>query len=288
MVLQHMQQLGLQGRMHFADLIQENRAAVRLLKLAEFLPRGAGKSARLIAKQFAFQKLVRDRGAVYLDEGFIGARRLRMNHTCHHFFAGSTLAADQDRGGGVSHLLDGHFDLEHARAGSEQHGEVALLADLLAQLRYLGVQTLCVQNPADSDVEFLGVDRLAEVIVRAQLGSFENRLGIFVVGKDHNGNRRLDVLQALKYGSPSRVHRRVHQYKDRIEAAEDAKSFLIGRGYGNLKVSARQMRGQILGHGGVIVNDQNTALLVHSSLLEAAETRYAGWKSVLRPAKLAL
>src|SRR5262249_18990194 len=153
------------------------------------------------------------------------------------FFAGSTLAANQDRGGGVGHLLDGHFDLEHARAGSEQHGEVALLADLLAQLCYLSVQTLGVQDPADSDVEFLRVDRLAEVIVCAQLGSFKNRLGILVVGKDHNGNCRLDVLQALKYGNPGRVHRRIHQYKDRVEAAENAQSFLIGRRYGNLKVS---------------------------------------------------
>ena len=34
-VLQHVQQLGLQRRLHLADLVEEDRAGVRLLELAD-------------------------------------------------------------------------------------------------------------------------------------------------------------------------------------------------------------------------------------------------------------
>src|SRR5947209_587362 len=54
-ILQHVQQLGLQRRMHFADFIQKNTSIVGLLELPEFLAIGAGEGAGLIPKQFAFQ-----------------------------------------------------------------------------------------------------------------------------------------------------------------------------------------------------------------------------------------
>ena len=68
-VLQHAQQLGLHGRGHVADLVQEQRAAVGLLEAAAPLRDGARERALLVAEQLALHELGGDRRAVHLDEG---------------------------------------------------------------------------------------------------------------------------------------------------------------------------------------------------------------------------
>ena len=67
-VLQDVQQLGLQRRLHLADLVEEDRAGVRLLELADARRRGAGEGALLVAEQLALEQLRRQRGAVHLHE----------------------------------------------------------------------------------------------------------------------------------------------------------------------------------------------------------------------------
>ena len=58
--LQHAQDLGLGRGRHVADFIQEERAAVALLELADALRGGAGERAALMAEQFAFEQLLRE------------------------------------------------------------------------------------------------------------------------------------------------------------------------------------------------------------------------------------
>ena len=49
------QQFGLQARVHFADLVQQQRAAIGLFELADAARDGAGEGALLMAEQFGFQ-----------------------------------------------------------------------------------------------------------------------------------------------------------------------------------------------------------------------------------------
>ena len=58
-VLQHVQQLGLERRLHLADLVEEDRAAVGLLELADARRRRAGEGALLVAEQLALEQLGR-------------------------------------------------------------------------------------------------------------------------------------------------------------------------------------------------------------------------------------
>ena len=58
-VLQHVQQLGLERRLHLADLVEEDRAGVGLLELADARRRGAGERAFLVPEQLAFEQLGR-------------------------------------------------------------------------------------------------------------------------------------------------------------------------------------------------------------------------------------
>ena len=56
LLLQDAKQLGLRQRMHVADLVQEQRAAVALLELADPPAVGPGERALLVAEQLAFQQ----------------------------------------------------------------------------------------------------------------------------------------------------------------------------------------------------------------------------------------
>ena len=58
--LDQAQDLRLGQRGHFADFVEEDRAAVALLELADPLAVGPGEGALLVAEQFAFQE--RSRG----------------------------------------------------------------------------------------------------------------------------------------------------------------------------------------------------------------------------------
>ena len=70
------QQLGLQARVHLADFVQQQRAAIGFLELADAPGDGAGEGALLVAEQFGFQQVFRDGGAIDRDEGLVGARAI--------------------------------------------------------------------------------------------------------------------------------------------------------------------------------------------------------------------
>ena len=61
LVLQNVQQLGLQKRRHFPDFIQQDRALVAELEFAGLGVDRAGKCARFVSEEFAFQQVVRER-----------------------------------------------------------------------------------------------------------------------------------------------------------------------------------------------------------------------------------
>ena len=57
LLLEQAQDLGLQGQRHVADLVEEQRAAVALLELADAAAVGAGEGALLVAEQLALQQV---------------------------------------------------------------------------------------------------------------------------------------------------------------------------------------------------------------------------------------
>ena len=67
-LLQRAQELGLQAHVHLGDLVEQQRAAVGLLELADAARDGAGEGALLVAEQLALEQLLGDRGAVDRDE----------------------------------------------------------------------------------------------------------------------------------------------------------------------------------------------------------------------------
>ena len=73
------QQLGLQARMHLADFVEQQGAAIGFLELADAARDGAGEGALLVAEQLAFEQVLRDGGAVDRDERCLGALALAVD-----------------------------------------------------------------------------------------------------------------------------------------------------------------------------------------------------------------
>ena len=61
-------QLRLQPHVHLGDFVEQQRAAVRFLELADAARDRAGERALLVAEQFGFEQVLGDRGAIDRDE----------------------------------------------------------------------------------------------------------------------------------------------------------------------------------------------------------------------------
>ena len=84
--------------MHLADLVEQERAAVRLLELADAARHGTGKCPFLVAEQLGFEKIVRNRGAIQRHQTLLAAAAVPMQIARQHLLAGAALAGDQHAG----------------------------------------------------------------------------------------------------------------------------------------------------------------------------------------------
>ena len=126
-LLQHAQQLGLQGERHFRDFVEQQRAAVGLLEFAGLGGLGAGEGTFFVAEQGGFEQVFGNRGAVDRHEGFGAARRVGVDVAREHFLAGARFAGQQHGGVGVGDLAGQRQQLARAsvfdhRAGSTGGG----------------------------------------------------------------------------------------------------------------------------------------------------------------------
>src|ERR1700691_6685530 len=76
--------------------------------------------ATTMTKQFAFQKFVRNCGAIDRNEGFTSAGRVSMQGASHHFLAGPGFTENQYRHVARGGESDALMDLSHGAADSDQ------------------------------------------------------------------------------------------------------------------------------------------------------------------------
>src|SRR4029078_5754239 len=86
-VLQCPQQLHLRPRRQFADLVEEQGAAVGLYEFPAVLFGGAGTGTFLVPKQDRLDKRIGEGAAIDGDEGLGAARAAAMNGACDQLFA---------------------------------------------------------------------------------------------------------------------------------------------------------------------------------------------------------
>src|SRR3546814_13217351 len=100
--LDRAQQLDLHRQRQLGHFVEEQGAAVGGLEQAGLVGVGTGEAALLVAEEFAFHQLRRDRAAVDRHERPAGARALGVDGAGDELLAGAGLAADrsEERRGG--------------------------------------------------------------------------------------------------------------------------------------------------------------------------------------------
>src|SRR5205085_2529568 len=94
-VLQHAQQTHLRRQTHLADLIEKERAAVRLFKSAAPTLACVRERALLVPEEFGFKQRLRDRAAVEFDVRALAALRVVVNQIREQLFARARLALNE-------------------------------------------------------------------------------------------------------------------------------------------------------------------------------------------------
>src|SRR5207342_1743102 len=74
LVFEELEQLALRLRLHVADLIKKQRAAVRSFNETELTGMCVGEGSPLVAEEFGLQQRARNRGAVDLHERLVSTR----------------------------------------------------------------------------------------------------------------------------------------------------------------------------------------------------------------------
>jgi len=105
-LLQQPQQLRLQRRGQFTDLIEEERSPMRCLNKAEFVLMGVGEGALDMTKQLNFEQIVGNRGGKHLNERRFGAAALKMKRPRQKVLTSSALPGEQHTRWTVSDAVD--------------------------------------------------------------------------------------------------------------------------------------------------------------------------------------
>src|SRR2546430_4081023 len=180
-----MEQLGLERGMKVTDLVEEDRAAVGRLELADLELVGPGESASLVPEQLALQKLSGHRGAVDLDEWPGPAGGEVMDRACDELLAGSRLARDEHGDVDAGRLAEDLARLQHLGAGPELH----LASDPSAQLLGSRAERLGLRanEIVDGLLKLVQVQRLVEHHVHLDRNGVETILAAGDDGDDGAG-----------------------------------------------------------------------------------------------------
>ncbi len=168
--------------------------AVGRLEAARARVDGAGERALLVPEQLALEQRLGQRRAGDLDEGLAAPRAVLVQGLREQLLAGAALAEQQHGGRGGRHLPDRLEHREHLGALADQVVEAVLVLEPLAQRARLLEQPLLLERLLEHDLQLLDVDRLAEVVLRAQLHGLDGGLHR-AVGRHHDDHRlRADLL----------------------------------------------------------------------------------------------
>ncbi len=170
--LQNAQQARLGLDRHVADLVEEKRAALRLLEAADRARRRAGEGAFLVAKEFALDQLARDRRHVDGDEGSGPPLAEIVQCARHQLFAGAAFASDHDGEIGAHETSENAIDVLHRRRTANQR-QLLFCADIFGGGQRGSYRR---RKRALDDIDQLTqIEGLRQIFERATLGRFDRR-----------------------------------------------------------------------------------------------------------------
>ncbi len=182
--VEHAQQLHLRGEADLADLVEEDRAAVRHLEEPGLGAVGAGERAALVAEQLALQQALLQRRALDDHERLVAPRAARVQQLRDHLLAGARLAGDEHGRVARRHALDELQQLAELRAlrrrtSCSTSGGVSPRSSR----RRAPLQRLALERPLDADLELVERTRLDDVVEGTAADRLDRRVDRAVAGE---------------------------------------------------------------------------------------------------------
>ena len=191
------QQFCLHGDGHVANLVEKERTAFGLFKLANMLCRRAGECSLFVAEEFRFNQFRRNRGTIQGDECIFMALRLLMNRPRDQFFAGSSFAENANTRFAGSHAIDLREQLLHRRSRSNQ----LVLPEPVTQFAVFVFEARKTQRVFHRDEQLVGRERLLQEIQCTQLRGFDRHLDVRLPRDENDrglNRQRVSDLQATR------------------------------------------------------------------------------------------
>ena len=180
--LKHPQEFGLRERAQVPDLVEEQRAAVRLLETPDPPRFRTGERAPFMAEQFAFEQHFGDGRAIHGDERFIGARAVLIQGAGDQLLAGAGLAPNENRHRFGRHPSDFLADFLHDAAVADD-GFAG--GSGLAEIHWLAHQSRAGDGFGGHFEQVFHLERLDQVFERATFGRLDHRFGGAESGHEH-------------------------------------------------------------------------------------------------------
>ena len=254
LLLDRAQQLHLHRERQVADLVEEERPAVRRMKEPFPVGLGAGKRSLAVAEELALHEVLGDRAAVHRHERLVPSRAALVDEARGELLAAPGLAGEIERRLAAGELVDHRAHLLHRRAFTEQPVRTTGLGLGRRLLRQ-------VERRLDERTQLFERQGLRHVVERARLQGRHRVLGA-AVRRDHRdrevGTVRTDVahqLQAVAVGE-------AHVGEAQVEALALEKAGRLGDRSGALDPEAHPDQGQLqqFADVGFVVDDEHRGL----------------------------
>src|SRR5467141_1239162 len=173
-VLENVQQLGLQVGAHLRNFIEEDRALVGEFKFSRFRTNGAGESALFESKQFGFEQFAGERGAIELHArlGPTPARYLNYPGDSRRAYAG---LFEYEYGNVHRRDLDDLLaDAHHLRACGKEADVLRDRVAIFPQRLVFRSQQLFLPALQHGYVELGLFERFGQVILRAEADGLDD------------------------------------------------------------------------------------------------------------------
>src|SRR5260370_35001973 len=119
-LLQNPQNLALDGQRHVANLVEEQRSTIALLKSPNSLRRSAGKGSFFVSEELAFQQVFRDCSAIDCDERLDASIAVMMDRSSDELLARAAFTGDHHRRIAMRNSADHLKDLLHRLRFADQ------------------------------------------------------------------------------------------------------------------------------------------------------------------------
>ena len=153
-------------RVHLAQFIQKQRAAISARGRPFLVVHSAGERAFDVAENHAFQQILRDGAAIQRHEAFGFARTELVQRFGGQFLSGAGLAGDEYTGRTLGSRLNGPINRLHRHRAADEVNEFRTF-DCFAQGFHLAPEIRCAQGVFDRRCQPAGCKRFHQIIESA-------------------------------------------------------------------------------------------------------------------------